>query len=132
MKKTNIFLLAILTLLAGCQKDLAIETSNGKAIETISSRLTNEICYENLQYVKFSSGESSWGGIQLDQNNKVIICKNNSKRGYDMPSQVTEFCHKGIVYIKFSSGESSWGSPKFDKDSKVLLCEKTNLTNKKP
>jgi hypothetical protein len=125
MKKyLNILFLATLTLIVGCQKGPMVQTSEGKTISQ-ANRFVTEICYDNLQYVNFGSGESNWGGVKFDQNNKVIMCNTNNK-----PSYVSEVCYKGVVYIKFGSGESNWGSAKFGKDSKILLCGEGIQANK--
>lgn len=39
--------------------------------------IVTEFCYRGVTWAKFSNGNSSWGGIVLDQNSKVIKCNSN-------------------------------------------------------
>lgn len=118
-KILSVALLSAVVLMSGCKPREVVATSEGKQVTQYGSYggSASPICYQNIQYVKFSYGESAWGGAQFDQQGKLVHCDGTTERG-----SIEEVCYKGSVYIRFSYGESAWGGAKYGNDGNVVTC----------
>lgn len=114
-KLLSVLILSVVTALTGCEKP-NIPTSEGKLVGKIGA-YNNEICYDQVVYVKFGMGDQSWGGAKFTNDGKVALCNNPSERHW-----VDEGCYQGVVQVKFGMGNQSWGGAKFGKDSKTVTC----------
>lgn len=113
MKKITA-MLCVLALVAGCA-DKNIKTSDGK-MATKLDESPDVICHDNVKYVKFGFAQSSWGGVQMGNDNKPLTCDKNDDASVD------EGCYNGVVYVKFGFAQSAWGGTKYNKDGTVVMC----------
>lgn len=115
-KILSVVFLTAFVLMSGCKPKEVVATSDGhQAVQ--HSGYDEPICYQNIQYVKFSYGESAWGGAQFDKEGKLVHCDGTTEKGY-----IEEVCYKGAVYVQFSYGESAWGGAKYGNDGNVITC----------